>query len=239
METEYKVVKRKLLDWFDEEKEARKRRARKNFEGARMRTNENVLMYSNRVLSLFKLAFPRKNFKTSTTLIDRFRSSVPKRVKNLIDNQIFNCKLDDRKLDWERIQKCVRIYDLEQEEKKDQSDDDVVEVNLADAARRESRNLNNNSFYQQNSNFPNFQSDTTPVKSNDQQYHKTRKFATQWSKPPTHTLQTCHYCGRFGHKIKNCRKRLGTCFKCGDFGHLAKDCMQVSQPPSLSIHKGS
>ena len=35
---------------------------------------------------------------------------------------------------------------------------------------------------------------------------------------------TCHYCGRFGHMEKDCRRKLGLCLRCGKAGHMAKDC---------------
>ena len=38
------------------------------------------------------------------------------------------------------------------------------------------------------------------------------------------TKQQCHFCGRFGHLKKDCRRRLGLCVKCGKSGHFGKDC---------------
>ena len=76
---------------------------------------ESMLLYSNRLLTLFKLAFPKKSYKASDTLITKFRQTIPRDFKSIIDNQVYSYKLRDELITWEIIKKCARIYDAEKE----------------------------------------------------------------------------------------------------------------------------
>ena len=235
VEKDYSTIKRKLLRWYDGEKEARKYKAKKKFEKATVKENESMLMYSNRLMSLFKLAFPKKNAEKSDTLVKKFCSTVPRKMRNLLNNQMYNCKLSGKQFKWNKLQKCAMIYDgTKENEKSDGESEEIIEVNLTEAARRMNNNHkkydyndNNNNYYKRydnnhkshNNNKYNFQ---------NQQYNdsKPRSRMMTWNKPPTDSVQTCQYCGRFGHKISECRKKLGSCFKCGNLGHMARDCFK-------------
>ena len=53
---DYRTTRRKLLEWYEEERELRTARARKRFHNAIIQADESILLYSNRLLSLFKIA---------------------------------------------------------------------------------------------------------------------------------------------------------------------------------------
>ena len=48
---------------------------------------------------------------------------------------------------------------------------------------------------------------------------------------------TCHFCGRFGHMEKDCRRKLGTCLRCGKAGHQARDCNGVEKVREIQEEK--
>ena len=73
----YKRTKERLLKWYEEERELRVAKARKKFQNA-------IFLYSNRLLSLFKVAYPSKQADKSTNLIYKFQQTVPKAFKNLL-----------------------------------------------------------------------------------------------------------------------------------------------------------
>ena len=43
----------------------------------------------------------------------------------------------------------------------------------------------------------------------------------------------CHYCGKEGHLVKECKRRKSNCFKCGEVGHFSKECPKVQGSQGL------
>ena len=137
MSESYEMVKYKLLEWYDEEDEVRRKKAKRKFENARMDTGESLSLYGNRLLTLFKRAFPGKRHETNGTLIDKYRSTIPVSVRNLINSQILSYKLENQQITWTQILKCARVCELESKEVyEDEEDDDVVVINFSREAKR-------------------------------------------------------------------------------------------------------
>lgn len=217
---EYEVVKMKLLRWYDEEKELRKKSARKKFDQARMKERESVLMYSNRLLSMFKIAFPKKNYESSETLMNRFRDTIPRKMKNIVDSQMFNLKLVNKKMSFEKIQKCARLFDVENGENFQGQEETVVEeieINLTNPVKNEYYNHDRKGSWGENKD-----SGYKQEYANRQYY----KYPKTTFEPPTQTNYNCSYCGRYGHGFEDCRTRLRSCYKCGNQGHFARDCRE-------------
>ena len=156
MSDDYESVKRNLLSWHKDQEETRKRAARNDFENATRKSGESLLLYSNRLLNVFRLAFPKKKDDNSEILVNKFRYTIPKDLKTIIDNQVYNFKLRDEKIPYKIVQKCARIYDAENNEKLPfkEAEEDVVVVNLTKPITSEHRTDNSHfKKYQTNTNF--------------------------------------------------------------------------------------
>ena len=109
----YDEVKSKLLIWYKDEWEIRKAKARKKFESARPKPKESFYIFSNRLETLYKIAYPKNRPESSNTLIQQFRASVSKKMRSVLSSQILSFKLKGRKFQWKEVQQCARLFDLE------------------------------------------------------------------------------------------------------------------------------
>lgn len=212
----YEKTKRKLLRWHKEETETRATTARKNFDRARMKDGESVSIYCNRLLKLFKMAYPKKNHECNNALLNKLKETVNKKLKNIIQNQIISHKIDDKRITWNKIQKLARIYDIENDLKEDEtkeSDEDIVVINLSNK-----NNWHDNEKKEQNKSEKEGNYTRQYRNEEGRNFYKTRENIN-----PNYE-EMCKYCGRYGHAYENCRKRLRECFKCGKPNHIARDC---------------
>ena len=141
-EDDYKDVKEKMIHWFNDEKEARKGRARKQFEKAKPRKNESMYMFCNRLETLYKVAYPKHKTETSKTLISKFKSASDKTLRNMINSQSLNHELKNKKLTWKVVQKCARVYDLEESNKEKESSSEeekeiIINLNESNSFKQE------------------------------------------------------------------------------------------------------
>lgn len=130
----YDEVKCKLTKWYNEEKEIREDRARIKFERARKKESENALMFSNSLLALFRMAYPGKNHRNSTVLINKLKSCLSVNLRNAINFQMMNYRMKDVDMTWKDVQKVIRIYELQYKDE-DRSDDDAIIINFKDKSR--------------------------------------------------------------------------------------------------------
>ena len=224
----YESLKAKLLKWYEEEDETRKKAARKNFEKAKIKKEESLLMYSNRILQLYKLAFPnKKDYNYSETLINKFRNTIPLEAQVPINQHVFTIKVSNKEVSWELMQRCARVFDVERihfrkEKKKgedEDSEEDVIVVNLT-----KPNNLLNNTWQKKTNN--NYREDNNNSNYKQQRYDDQNTFHDKKfvRPPPMSQGQMCNFCGRLGHVFNQCRKRTNACFSCGKLGHQAKKC---------------
>ena len=134
----YKRTKERLLKWYEEERELRVAKARKKFQNASMKNNESIFLYSNRLLSLFKVAYPSKQADKSTNLIYKFQQTVPKAFKSILNNQIVSIRIKDETVLYSQLQKCARIFELNagREEEDEESGKEEIVINLGQTRDR-------------------------------------------------------------------------------------------------------
>jgi hypothetical protein len=86
----YDVVKRKLLQWYNDMKETRKKRNKLSFTNAQYDSSESMFIFSNRLEKLFKLAYPFRRVEDSRTLRERYVAAVPKPFRRILTSQILS-----------------------------------------------------------------------------------------------------------------------------------------------------
>lgn len=111
----YEDVKSKLMAWYKDESQLRKSKNRQKFKNARPKQGETLFLFSSRLETLFKLAYPKHNIQQSNTLIDQFQASISKSAKDIVRAQILSLKAADKKVEWRKIQKWARLIDVEKE----------------------------------------------------------------------------------------------------------------------------
>ena len=124
---DYMDVKYKLMKSYKSSSNARKKRTRRKFENAKLNEKESLYIFSIRLENLFKRAYPFKKPKKSSTLIKQFKKSIPRAARDMINSQMMAYKLKNMTPNWELIQKCVRLKDI---------DDEVYEVSSEEETMR-------------------------------------------------------------------------------------------------------
>jgi len=126
--TSYEELKQKLLDWYDNLKELRRKKNKEKLSKIKYVTGESTFLYSTRLENLYKLCFPNKKINESKSLREKFVATVPKKFRSILSSTILAHKLSDKKITWKMIQKCARHYDLEKEKEQGVSEEEKSEV---------------------------------------------------------------------------------------------------------------
>lgn len=105
----YDDIRRKMLNWYNDEKKMMQTRARKKLDKMKPNKGEPMYIYSNRLETQFKLAYPKKSIEKSQAAIYKLRKTVPKSLGESIGAKIMADKLKERRTEWRKIQKMARI----------------------------------------------------------------------------------------------------------------------------------
>ena len=126
----YDRLKEKLLEWYNNLKELRKKKNRQKFKRAAYVNGEMLYLYSSRIEKLHRVAYPKHKQESSQVLRDKYVSTLPKASRKAIQSLIITHKLKDRKVLWSTIQKWARLQDLEREKDDSQGEkqDSVEEI---------------------------------------------------------------------------------------------------------------
>ena len=198
----YTEVRDKLVKWHKENEELRRKKYKKKFENARPKSQESLYMFSLRLESIFKKAYPKKKPDKSKKLMDQFKYTIPRKAKDDLKNQITSRRLRSEEVDCKFYQECVKIADLDSEyERNDSSDGEkprrrevLINLSQRDSSRGMSERSKEFGFFSRSG-----------------------------------RQGKCFTCGKLGHYSRECRWNLGLCFACGKSGHFIRDCPNRQQ----------
>jgi len=151
----YDMVTEKLIAWDQNMKDARKIKHRSNFNRAKYSVGESMYLYSIRLEKLFHLAYPNRSAEYSHTLQERFVSSLPSSMRDVMYNQLLQYELRDEKVPWKTYQKIACHNDARREKMNNNDedsecydDDEEVFINLSQ--KKKYRDASIQCSYEQN-----------------------------------------------------------------------------------------
>ena len=109
----YYKLRRKLLLWYDEMEEERKKQYKANFQSIKQSKNESLYMYSTRIERVFKLAYPRKDVERSNTLREKYMDTVNYAFYKVLKSIISYDDYNQKQTKWSAIQRTARKHDRE------------------------------------------------------------------------------------------------------------------------------
>ena len=225
----YETVKSKLLQWQQDSSESRSADIKAKFTKCKMKPGEKLRLYAARCEKSFRLAYPRRNVEHSTTLRDKFKSTIPTSYqKQLTTARSLGLTMNSTDLTWSTILSLASCWDAEN----DSDSSDGVQVwstsikkslDQTDACTQGGME-SKLAFY-------------------DSPRHRRRSFTARSVRgnvslaqpllaPPVNQRssslprdnRTCHYCKIKGHIKSQCWRLHGLCLVCGSNDHSIKDC---------------
>ena len=215
---DYHATIKTFLKWYKDSAEYRKRKYRKKFANARQKKEESLFMFSIRLTSLFKTAYPRHNENKSKTLMKQFKQVISRSARESINTQIIACKLKNQKPDWNFIQQCIRIRDLDEE------------IDLRSDSEGESRktkevfiNVSRPELQNKNERFGERRYGRQDQGHNRASRETSSSRAVNGQQRENNNNR-CFTCDKPGHISSNCWRKLGLCLICGKDGHFVNEC---------------
>lgn len=232
----YRDIKEKLIKWYEEEQDVRKAKNRKKFDQAKRCAGESWLAYSSRLEKLFRVAYPNKITEQSMTLVTQFKNTVCSPLRDIIRDQIRKWNLKGRKPDWKIVQKCARLYDIEEVEEvgtdKPNQKEIIINLNKTNLGLGEEyANKTGNEYSERTHNNNGCRNTDYGYKHNNDQnegnsYRKKRNNYDDVGRPPLHQS----YKPKYERKLNNVglndayNHRKVVCQLCNKVGHSAQYC---------------
>ena len=134
----YYKLRRKLLLWYDEMEEERKKQYKANFQSIKQNKNESLYMYSTRIERVFKLAYPRKDVERSNTLREKYMDTVNYAFYKVLKSIISYDDYNQKQTKWSAIQRTARKHDRELKadkerkaaDRKNDSEEEEIIINI-------------------------------------------------------------------------------------------------------------
>jgi len=153
----YKDLKRKLLNWYRDMEDSRKKSNRKRFEAMKFIEGESLYLFCNKMEKQYKIAYPKHKVQHSSILMDKFKASLPGSALKMYKAHMMMCKFSGRKKSWHEIKKYAKIYDAEKEERderhyENESVEEII-INVGESypentERKTNGNQNDGRFYE-------------------------------------------------------------------------------------------
>ena len=235
---DYYEAKNKLTKWFEDNEELRKRKYRKKFINTKPKHNESLYMFSIRLGSIFKTAYPNHDINRSKTLMRQFKAAIPRNARESLSTQVMSHKLKNKNPDWNFIQQCVKLRDLEEVDNKDSECDEdrrevkQIEINLSRPRERHFEREHGRGGGYVNEHFEPYRRRGSYA-NGSQGYDRKGEYLNEgrvYNKGDGNRNENrgmdmnCSTCRRSGHSSANCRWNLGVCIYCGDPKHFVRDC---------------
>lgn len=192
----YDVMKRKLLDWYEDMKEVRREKNKRDFNNARCEERELMHLFSSRLERLFRVAYPRRKVNESKTLRDKFINTVPRNFRKMLKSHVMSEMVKGETIRWKAIQKCARFYDVEQEK----GSKDVEEAFQVHQLQKK-RDATTQYVVMNEMSTPK----SVPCRQEQSQVNERRWNTGLPRSIPSRGDEECCYCGRIGHYARDCR----------------------------------
>lgn len=196
----YRHIKKKLLKWYGNNKQQRKKDKIKKFERAKYIKGEGYTIYATRLEKLYKLAHPQHHVKTSKRLIEKYVKSVPKNFRSSLKVMITSKKADSQAITWPMIQKIARIHDADRVTTTSETNTD------SETSGEEAININvaQNTNMQQEQNTVQHNRGATQLQSVVQHKERPQVAQTHNTINNQNTKQQCTFCNKIGHNENQC-----------------------------------
>ena len=204
---EFEDTKDKLIQWYEDSAEFRTKGHKKRFKNAQRKEGDSLYLFSIRLESLFKRAYPSHDSHKSTKLLERFKKTISRKSREALESQIMNAKMKGENVDWSYVRKWAQLRDNVTYVSSDSDGDDSGSAKQQKRAKEININLSRGEERRYGGN----------------QLFKRRSRSTERRSRSNNTH--CYACGGQGHFANACELgQVQRCFNCGDTRHIARNC---------------
>jgi len=239
---DYRDIKKKLLRWYKDMKDSRKKNLRKKYEKMKYRSGESLFLYCGRLEKAFKVAYPRRNVERNKVLIEKFKQTIPKAFARMLKNHTMMCKVTGRRTTWSEMKKFAQIQDMEMEEQNNLDSSESETEIIIDVGREIKKDIENDRQctnvvrYEglSNPNPDKFQEFGRPRLYNNSGYNSDfrhmndrnmREWAGTGARPRSNAAMNLNQ-SNLQQFPRALRSRTVTCYFCGRLGHIAAVCRE-------------
>jgi len=237
-EENYDVMKKNLLEWYDQTRGVREVCLQKRFDDMEYNEKESLFLYCTRLERAFKRAYPGVKVEDSRILKEKFIATIPRAARKVVKQKLLNCDFNGKKVDWNDVRSGAMIYDNMRESKNTTDEKDDTEEIVIDIGREvrteqpcyDARTFVGNAYKQRNYGGDSVENVDGIARGRPAEYNVYnnnrgwqqrngdygndvnggQRGSTFRRVPPAirGTTVICSYCQRMGHLKRDCRKWL-------------------------------